>query len=135
MLKIPTQLAALREINGYTDSANEAKLTFHREGAKFLRELAKAVGMPNGTYDVRSNKAGPAVSGEVTLHGETLYVQLSESCVGGPGIGILFRTCRGTKDYTGGQNNWTTIRKLFEWPHERERFVEELKRLGGFANA
>lgn len=133
MLKIPTQLAALREINGYTAEADAAKLTFHREGAKFLRDVAKEVGIPSGTYDVRSNKAGPAVSGEVTLHGETLYVQLSESCVGGPGIGILFRTCRGNRDYTGGQNHWTTLRKLYEFPHERERFVDELKRLGGFA--
>lgn len=135
MLKIPTRLAALREINGFSSEAESDKLRFHRDGAAFLRDVAKAVGMPNGTYDVRSNKAGPAVSGEVTLHGETLYVQLSESCVGGPGIGILFRSCRGTRDFTGGQNNWTTLRKLAEYPHERERFVEELKRLGGFATA
>jgi hypothetical protein len=133
VLKIPAKLASLQNINGYSAEADADKLAFHREGTTFLRALAKEVGMPEGTYSVRTNKAGPAVSGEVTLHGETLYVQLSESCVGGRGVGILYRTCRGTSDYSGGQNNWLMLKDIARNPERRDGFVSQLKRLGGFA--
>lgn len=131
-MRIPAQLAAMQDINGYSDAGHVAKLTFHRDGATFLRALAKEIGMPAGTYSVRSNKAGPAVSGEVTLHGETLYVQLSESCVGGRGIGVLYRTCRGVNDYSGGMNNWVTLRDLFVNAGTRDDFINRCKLLGGF---
>lgn len=130
MLKIPTCLTVMENINGYSESADNVKLRFHREGANFLRSLAKELGMPSGTYTIRSNKAGPAVSGEVTLHGETLYVQLSESCIG-RGVGILYRSCRGMHDYSGGRNNWTMLKQL-NAPAFRESFIEHCKLLGGF---
>ena len=44
--------------------------------------------------------AGTAVSGEITLHGDHLYVQVSQSALGSHS-GILFRTCKGRKDYVG----------------------------------
>lgn len=133
-MRIPPQLAGLRNINGYTATADADKTTFHREGVKFLRELAKEIGMPDGTYAIRSNKAGPAVSGEVTLHGETLYVQLYESCVGSGGVSILYRTCRGLKDYSGGTNNDARMDALFTDNDRKDRFIQRLKELGGFAN-
>ncbi len=131
MLRIPPALASMQNINGYSDEAHAQKLKFHRDATVWLRELAAAIGMPNGTYSVRSNKAGPAVSGEVTLHGETLYVQLSESCVGGRGIGILYRTCKGQSDYSGGMNNWAMLGDLRN-TNSRDQFIRNCKALGGF---
>ena len=110
-MKIDPSLLAMRDINGYTDSDHARKTQFHRRGAAFLRDLAAAIGLEKGTFDVRSNKGGPAVSGEVTLHADKLYVQLSESFPG-PGIGILYRSCNGRKDYSGGRNNQVKLADL-----------------------
>jgi hypothetical protein len=130
MLSIKPQFAGLQSIDGYSGNSKEI---FHKEGKAFLRDVAKELGLEKGTYEIRSNMGGPAVSGEVTLHSDTLYVQLSESCVGGPGVGILFRACRGRADYSGLQNHWMTLRHLFQHVAERERWIEGLKRLGGLA--
>lgn len=83
----------------------EEKEAFHREGKRVLRALAKALGLAPGTFNVRSNKGGIAVSGEVTLHADNFYLQISQSCLG-PGGEILLRTCKNQKDYTGGPNNF-----------------------------
>ena len=49
-----------------------------------------------------------AVSGEVTLHGEHLYLQICQPATGADS-GILIRTCQGRKDYTGGRNNFLPL--------------------------
>lgn len=87
------------------------KGSWHHEARTRMRRLAKELGLERGTYDIRSNMAGPAVSGEVTLHGEDIYVQVSQSS-GGPRMGILFRTCEGRKDYSGGTNYFGHIFEL-----------------------
>ena len=132
MLKIPTKLAAMQGINGYSEESHTGKMAFLREGSAFLRSLAKEIGMPEGSYGVRTNKGGPAVSGEVYLHGETLYVWLEESCVGPRGIRITYRTCRGHSDYSGGQNHSIMLADLRN-PNRNAEFIANCKRLGGFA--
>ncbi len=131
MLHIKPQLAALEGVNAYSDAGAASKDYFHLEGKKFLRDLAKEVGIPAGTFDVRSNKGGIAVSGEVTLHSDTLYVQLSESCMR-PGIDILFRSCKGRGDYSGGQNFYASLPLLFTSTLERDEFVHRLAKLGDY---
>src|SRR5437879_4764133 len=86
----------------------EAKRAFHSRARRQLRLLADALGLPPGSYDLRSNPAGIAVSGEATLHGDRHYVQASQSAMG-HAYGILFRTCRGRKDYHGGPNNFASL--------------------------
>jgi hypothetical protein len=132
MLHIKPQLAALEGVNAYSDAGATAKDYFHLEGKKFLRDLAKEIGIPAGTFDIRSNKGGIAVSGEVTLHSDTLYVQLHESAMR-PGIDILFRSCKGRGDYTGNQNFSASLPLLFTSTLERDEFVTRLARLGGYA--
>lgn len=61
---------------------NVQKRSFHVAGMKRLRALAKALGFAPKTFDVRSNCGGIAVSGEVTLHHERLYVQVSQPATG-----------------------------------------------------
>jgi hypothetical protein len=75
--------------------------------------LGQALGFPTGSYDLRSNPAGIAVSGEITLHAEQLYVQVSQPCMGCD-TGILFRRCSGRKDYVGGHNNFASLDLLHD---------------------
>ena len=84
------------------------KHRFHREAKKRLQALAQQLNMPRETWSIRSNKAGLAVSGEITLHAETLYVQVSQSAISA-GMGVLIRTCKGRADYTGGPNNFLPL--------------------------
>ena len=51
------------------------------------------------------------VSGEVTLHGEEVYVQLSLGSLG-RGNEIMFRRVAGRKDYCGDRNHWADIAEL-----------------------
>lgn len=81
----------------------DAKVNFHKHAKKQLTLLALELGFLKDGIDLRSNKGGIAVSGEITLHHDKVYIQVQQSCMGG---GILFRTCQGRKDYTGGHNNW-----------------------------
>jgi hypothetical protein len=91
------------------------KNDFHSKGRAVLRQIADALGLAKGTYDIRSNTGGIAVSGEVTLHGENIYVQFSQSSLGISTLDILFRTVKGRKDYTGGRNNFMKFTDLLDF--------------------
>ena len=91
------------------------KSRFHSTARARLRRLAVDLKLAVGSYDLRSKKAGIAVSGEVTLHHEAVYLQVSQSALGG-GVGILIRTCRGRRDYTGGPNNFASLELLDDIP-------------------
>jgi hypothetical protein len=94
------------------------KREFHRLARRQLGLVAKALQVPVGSFDLRSNRAGIAVSGEITLHADHLYVQVSQP-FGGFDSGILIRTCEGRKDYIGGPNNFASLDLL----HEPERLA------------
>jgi hypothetical protein len=100
----------------------EAKRLFHTHARRQLLGLAKALGLGDGDYDLRSNEAGIAVSGEITLHADRLYVQVSQSAMGYDS-GILFRTCRDRRDYTGGVNNFASL-DLLRSPNELARRIK-----------
>ena len=101
----------------------DGKRAFHRHARRQLRELAKALGLEPDTYDLRSNEAGLAVSGEVTLHADRLYVQVSQPATRAD-TGILFRTCEGRRDYTGGRNNFASLDLL----HRPEELADLIRR-------
>lgn len=86
----------------------EAKRRFHHHARAQLLKLAEALGLASGDYDLRSNEGGIAVSGEITMHADRLYVQASQSAMGAD-TGILFRSCEGRRDYTGGRNNFASL--------------------------
>jgi hypothetical protein len=100
-----------------------AKRLFHSRARSQLRRLATALGLSPGSYDLRSNPAGIAVSGEITLHTECLYVQASQSVMGNANS-ILFRTCKGRKDYVGGPNNFASL-DLLNRPEELAQRIRE----------
>jgi hypothetical protein len=49
---------------------------------RLLKIVAKENNCPPETYDLRSNKGGIAVSGEITLHHEKFYIQIYEGWFG-----------------------------------------------------
>ena len=111
-------IKAATTCNGYREAI---KAEFHRDAAAYLRELATLLGLAAGTYDVRSNKGGVAVLGEVTLHGEHIYLQLGGSI---PMPQLMYRSCKSRKDYSGGPNCWAAYTKL----QNMEEFAASLKR-------
>jgi hypothetical protein len=59
-----------------------AKRQFHRHAQRQLKLLAAALDLTEEEYDLRSNEGGIAISGEIILHADWLYVQVSQSAVG-----------------------------------------------------
>ncbi len=95
------------------------------------RQLATGLRLRACSFDLRSNKAGIAISGEVTLHHERsepgpltseaaqggsrrgVYIQLSQPAFGGDTSGgVLIRTCRGRRDHVGGLNHFVSLTML-----------------------
>ena len=89
----------------------ESKNLYHKKWIKNLADLAYALQLPEGSYTVRSNKGGPAVLGEITLHSNWFYIM-----VGGTEITsvdrVLYRTCKSQKDFVGGYNRYCLTNML-----------------------
>lgn len=106
------------------ESFNEdSKSTLHSSIRDFLRSIArsKCFGEEAIDFDLRSNRAGPGVMGEVTLHTPNLYIQFGETF-------ILMRTCSSRKDYTGGGNNIVPYNgNLFQFDTTLTRLINEKK--------
>lgn len=94
---------------------DEQKRRFHATARSRLKKLAAELRLPQGSFEVRSNKAGIAVSGEITLHHDRFYLQVSQFGLSS-GHGILIRTCKGRKDYTGGPNHFVGLQLLDDIP-------------------
>jgi hypothetical protein len=124
LLRDFTRLAKTDVSSGDGDPNHEnphsySKLNYHRLGKRVLKAVAAEMGLPSGTYDIRSNLGGTAVAGEITLHGEHLYIQLCEAM---GGLEVLYRSCKGRKDYTGGGNNWMKYDDLLDLPRACDAF-------------
>jgi len=87
------------------------KQLFHRHARARLKALAQELKFPSGSFDLRSNAGGIAISGEITLHHDAVYIQVCQPATGW-GSGIMIRTCKGRRDYTGGANNFVPLRML-----------------------
>lgn len=83
---------------------------FHKEGKRVLKAIAKELNFDKKDYSIRSNKGGIAVSGEITLHHEKVYIQIYQSSFlyGN----ILYRKCNGQRDFTGEQNRYYPVELL-----------------------
>lgn len=105
------------------------KHRFHVLAAARLRMLAVAhLGFAKGAFDLRSNPGGIAVSGEITLHHEAVYVQVSQPAFAGGDIGILIRTCQGRRDYAGGHNHFAPLALLDDLPELARRVRTVMER-------
>ena len=102
----------------------DAKRAFHAEARKAVRLLADALGLAAGSFDLRICAGGPAVAGEVILHADNLYVQVSVGSFGGHDI--MFRRCRDRSDYCGERNHWARIEELLDPASLAARIAREL---------
>jgi len=124
--------------NGFDSYNAETKAEFLGIGKLIAAAIAKALKLKKGTYDIRVNPGGPAVSGDVTLHTDvflarldefttqeqSIYVDLGRSSLGGDRF--MARSCAGRKDYGGdGPNQWFSI---FELDHMK-KFAKSLAQL------
>lgn len=107
------------------------KSAFHRNAKRALKKLADEMNLAGTDYDLRTNKGGIAVSGEITLHTDDVYVQVSQP-FGGKGSEILIRTCKDRKDYTGGQNHFAAISRLDDIPALSEIVLKIREQKVGF---
>lgn len=127
-ISIPSALLSAQEYNGYTDAGAARKKAFHTQAKKWLKQVASALGLPAGSFELRSNQAGIAVSGEVTLHSNSLYIQVHEAMFG-PGLGVLYRSCAGRKDYSGGHNHHCALADLTD-EYRQQSWLRELRSIG-----
>ena len=104
------------------DAARDSAAADTIEAKRALARLADVLGLRSADYDLHVSAGAPSDLGEVTLHADRLYVQVT---IGGFGPGeILFRSVRGRRDYTGGRNRWARIEEL----HEPERLGRRIAR-------
>ena len=100
-----------------------AKALFHSDGRRAMKRLASALGLRPSEYDLRSNKSHPASSGEITLHSERLYVQLSLGALG-PDNEVMFRKVASRRDHLGERNHYAPLRDLLD----PDRFAQTIRR-------
>jgi hypothetical protein len=90
------------------ESGNKA--AFQRLGRKLARDIRARLGYADNNEsgaEIRICAGGIAVGGEVILHTPSLYIQISIDRGD-----ILYRTCRGPKDYTGGRNHFHKLEDI-----------------------
>lgn len=108
MTNVTKYIEALHKDASYDQ---EAKAQFHNAARTMLKRLKARLDIHGGygkASAIRSNKGGIAVSGEVTLHFDRLYIQVSQSSMGSK-QSILYRSCTSREDYTGGRNHFTPL--------------------------
>ncbi|OAS07722.1 hypothetical protein AYO08_10340 [Pseudomonas putida] len=102
------------------------KETLHRSGKRLLKEIAGRLKLPETSYEIRSCKGGNAVMGEVILHSDHLYLMVH---LGSGGVlKVLYRSCEGRKDYSGGLNCYVSVLELASTT-AAERFISKLDTL------
>ena len=124
LLRDFTQLAKTDVALGDGDPNHEnphsfTKLKYHALGKRVLKAVAAELGLQSGSYDIRSNLGGTAVAGEITLHTDRIYIQLCEAM---NGLEVLYRSCVGRKDYSGGGNHWMRYDDLLDLPRACNEF-------------
>lgn len=115
----PVELRRLQSLMGDCGYKESNKREFKRLGMKLMRELRAALGIE---ADVRYNAGGIAVGGDCVMHGDRVYVLFNADT----DLGILYRSCVGRWDYSGGRNNWFPVRNLLE-DGGFEKFVERVQ--------
>ena len=104
--------------NAEKNAFHDAGLTFFRAAARILKDngwylaTSKSGKKTTDIKDVRSNKAGPAVLGDVSLvlmgpdGANGIYAQLGESFNGGNRAQMMWRINQATNPYGSGQNQF-----------------------------
>jgi len=94
--------------NPNRDSAT--KKEFHLDSKAFLRSVAKALGMLPADFNLGSRKGGSGAAGEITLHSDSLYIQVFSWDT--DDISVTYRACHGRQDFRGHSVNIIPMAKL-----------------------
>lgn len=86
-----------------TNQANGCKM----QANAFFKALAKDLGLSKERYDLQYNAWGDW--GETTFHTDTVYIQANFDRPSSDKLGVLIRSCKSRKDYTGGHNQWLSV--------------------------
>lgn len=124
------ELISVSLLNGEVSYDAARKHAFHVSGKRLMRRIGNELGLSSGHYDLHSNPGGIAVSGEITLHSNTLYLQLSQGALMQGRTLILYRRCDGRRDCVGSTNHFLDASQLGD-SIEAARFIQTLKKLGG----
>jgi len=74
----------------------------------FFRAVAKGVGLSKDQFTLRYNASGDW--GETTFHTDTVYMHVHFDKTDEWTLGLLGRTCQGRTDFSGGPNQWLSVR-------------------------
>ncbi len=94
-----SKLAIITELARAAGYNEEGKAAYKRLALSVLRTVARELNLAKGTYSIRFNPGGIAVAGDAILHHDHFYLTMGET-------GVMWRTCKGQKDYSGGANRW-----------------------------
>jgi hypothetical protein len=96
------------------------KIRFHKAAHKALKVIAEEMLLLRSPqYGISTNGGGVGVEGETMLHTDHIYAQvLWDGRNMDPHTSrVMWRTCKGRKDYSGGQNHWGDLRAFTNWCH------------------
>lgn len=110
----------------------ENKKAYHAMGRMILKRLADTMRLQKGEFTVRSCEGGIAVPGEIILHSDHLYIMIRPSPTS-PGASIMYRTCKGQKDYFGGNNCGCSIKELDDLEAFADKMLAHIERYGAVA--
>lgn len=121
----------VKAMAGHIGYDAEAKIEFEAAARQALRRVYHVLKLrPEGGNSIRPtirfNAGGIAVSGEVTLHSDGLYVQVAES-YSGKGNEVMFRFVKSRTDYSGGPNHWASAAELEDAKTFAKRLVRVLE--------
>jgi len=105
-------LVTSSHINAFSEEGEATKEEFIKLCRAYLKMIVAELGLTKEQYEIRVNRSGVAGSGDITLHSDTLYVQLSQSCC--YRSMFMYRSCKGQRDCIGGTNQWMEWKKLLD---------------------
>lgn len=125
---IPSIPQSLSTFTAFNAPNEELKKKLHADIRKFLRDVVKSLGLEKGNYNIRTNMAGVGVFGESILHTDWFYVIVSDGFFS-QSMAVMFRSCEGQKDYSGGANQWTNMLALSASDDNMEYWLTQLRKM------
>lgn len=114
-------------IDGYQENGSR-KRRFQRRGLAFLREVARYLPPSHGPVDVRWNPGGPAVSGDLILHSDRVYLCIDPTMLYGRNQVGYCRPVTSRKDYTGGPNHPLRLETIQQGPEAVAQVLRSVER-------
>jgi len=110
-------------------SSSGAVNVLHRDASRFLRRIASDLHLSDADVTLRLHKDSAKVAGSISLHSDSLCV-LVANAKHRPGISIVYRSCRGRDDHSGGSDNFVSLAQIASDAGYRN-FISNLRLVAG----